>query len=328
MTEREREIGDRMRVLVAGAGGEMGRPLLRALAARGHEVIGTTRRPERARAIEALGARPLVVDALDADGLTAAVGALRPSHVVHMMTALPAGGAPRARQLEPTNRLRTEGTRNLLRAAIAAGARRVVAQSFLFVYGDAATAEPLDEAAPPALAPRALARTVRALRDLELQLARARQDAGLESVALRFGMIYGPESVAVRGLARRARRGALAFPLAAPGIVSFVHVDDAAAATVAALEVPAPGPVYNVADDAPLSVAGFVAEVAAASGSPAPRSMPLWPLRWLAPAMAAGASMRVPLSNRRLRRELGWRPSHPTVREGLAALERAGALAA
>jgi len=308
-----------MRVLVAGASGAMGRPLVRLLRSKGHEVFGVTRRPERAALVEALGARPLVADALDAAALQRVVNEARPTEVVHLLTALPPEGPLRARDLLATNCLRVRGTGNLLRASIAAGVRRVVVESFAGVYG---AGQPLpwteDGPLPPPAGP--FAEGVRAMRSLEHQAATAR--VHLETVTLRFGLVYGPEVPATIGLARRLRRRRVFVPRGADGLASFVHVDDAATAILAALESPAAGLVYNVADDRPTGIVDYLAMSADVLGVPRPRTAPLWLLRLVAPLLVQGAFTRLALSNARARAELGWTPAYPTLREGIAQVVR------
>ncbi|HXY39573.1 MAG TPA: NAD(P)-dependent oxidoreductase [Vicinamibacteria bacterium] len=308
-----------MRVLVAGATGAMGRPLVRLLRSKGHEVFGLTRGPERVSVLEALGARPLVADALDAAALQRAVNEARPTEVVHLLTALPPMGPLRARDLVATNSLRVRGTGNLLRASIAAGVRRVVVESFAGVYGAGrTTAWTEEDPLPPPNGP--FAEAVRAMRSLEHQAATAR--VHLETVTLRFGVVYGPEVPATIGVARRLRRRRLFLPRGADGVASFVHVDDAATAILAALENAAAGLVYNVADDQPTRIVDYLALAAEALGVSPPRSAPVWVARMAAPLLVQGAFTRLALSNTRARAELGWAPSYPTLREGIAQVVR------
>ena len=308
-----------MRVFVAGATGAIGRRLVPQLVSAGHEVVGTTRSERGAAAIEAAGATPAIADGLDRDAMTRAVLAARPDVVVHQMTALSSiGGNLRRfdRDFELTNRLRTEGTDHLLAAARAAGARRFVAQSFAgWPYARAGgrvktERDPLDPDPP-----RAMRETLAAIRHLEEAVTGA---ADLDGLALRYGGFYGPgTSIAPDGahaeMIRRRR-----FPIVGDGggVWSFVHVNDAAAATVAAIERGAPG-VYNVVDDEPAPVAEWLPELAAALGAKPPRRVPLWVGR-LATG-DAGVSLMTQVrgaSNEKARRELGWRPRHATWRTG------------
>ena len=317
-----------MKIFVAGATGVLGQPLVRALVAGGHEVTGLTRTPGRRALIEGLGARAAVADALDADDLLRVVRAAAPTHVVHLLTALPPAGVMRPRDLRATNHLRILGTANLLRAARAAGSSRIVAESFLAVYGAADFGEPRGEDEPlPTVGGGPMKDTIGALRSLEEQLLAAR-GTGLETVALRYGLLYGPDVPALAALGRLLRARKVFVPRGATGIASFVHVDDAVQATVAALEHPAPAPTYNVVDDQPMALADYLSLAAAAFAAPPPRTMPAWIFQLAAPVMAHAAFTRLPLSNAKARRELGWTPAHPTLAEGLPAVAAAMRVAA
>jgi len=307
-----------MRILVAGATGAMGRPLIRALVRRGHDVIGLTRTASKRPLLESLGARVAIADALDAARLANAVAEAAPSHVVHLLTALPAAGPMRARDLRATNALRVHGTANLLRAALDARVSRVVAESFIGVYGRVYFDRPHGEEDEPLTPPPdgGFHDAVLALRSLEDQLARARASKEIETVALRYGAVYGPQVPSLQALVHllRARR---VFLPRTNGVTSFVHVDDAAEATIAALEHPSPSAVYNIVDDQPMPFARFVELLASVVGAPPPRTAPLWLVRLVAPLMADALAVRMPLSNARAKRELGWRLTHPTVSDGL-----------
>jgi len=307
-----------MKVFVAGATGAIGRPVVRALRKRGHAVAGLTRDPGKRALLESLGAEALVTDALDADGLARAVAQSRATHVVQLLTALPPEGPLRASDLAATNALRTRGTENVIRAAVAAGVRRLVAESYMGVYGAADYDRPQDEEAL-AEAPEGgpFRDTVHTLRAHENLLREAREAGRIETVVLRFGAFYGPEVASTVALARRLRAGRMFAPRSARGVVSFIHVEDAAAAVVAALEHPAPGALYNVVDDRPMLLTEAFTEMAAAFGARAPRSLPLWLVRLVAPVPAIAAQARLPLSNARARRELGWSPAFPTLADGL-----------
>ena len=286
-----------------------------ALVRRGHEVVGTTRSPERARAIEAAGATRAVVDALDAEAVKQAVGEAAPDVIVHELTAIPPDFNPRRfdRAFAMTNRLRTEGTDHLVAAAEAAGVRRFVAQSFAaWPYvrqGSWVKTEddPLDED-PPAQ----VRRTVEAIRYVE----RATLQGPFEGLALRYGGFYGPGSSLARigpiaDVVRRRR-----FPIvgSGAGVWSFVHLEDAAEATALAVERGAPG-VYNVTDDDPAPVRDWLPVLADALGAPAPRRVPVWVGRLFGGELAV--TMMTELrgaSNAKARRELGWTLRYPSWR--------------
>jgi nucleoside-diphosphate-sugar epimerase len=312
-----------MRVFVAGATGTLGRPTVRLLIAHGHEVVGLTRSHDGRRTIEAMGARGLVGDVLDREGLRSLLMTVRPDQVVHLLTALPPAGALRASQLRPTNDLRTRGTANLLRAAIDAGGQRLVAESFVGVYGSVAVAHPVteDEPLPPG-GGGGFREAVIALRSLEDQLRAARTTHQIDTVALRIGFLYGPDVPSTRLLVKEARAGRLFAPRAVTGIGPFVHIDDATAAIVAAIERQSPSFVYNVVDDEPLALTTFLTLLTRAIEARPPRHLPSWLVSLAAPLVAELGAARLVLSNVKAKRELGWSLRYPTVRAGLADLAR------
>jgi nucleoside-diphosphate-sugar epimerase len=300
-----------MRVFVAGATGAIGRPLVAALLAAGHEVVGMTRSPEKAEGLRDAGAEAAVVDAFDADGVRGALDSARPEVVVNQLTDLPAAYTTDMGELTAaTNRLRREGNRVLLDAAREAGARRYVAQSIAFAYaaeGDWVK----DEDAPLGGHPE----VVGGVRDLEGAVLEA---PGLEGIVLRYGQLYGPGTwYAPDGsLAELVRRRRFPIVGSGEGRFSFVHVDDAAAATVAAVERGRPG-VYNVVDDEPAPLREWLPVYAAALGAKPPRRVPRFVARLVAgrAAVEAATTLRG-ASSARARAELGWTPRHPTWREG------------
>jgi len=246
-----------------------------------------------------------------------------PTHVLHLLTALPKNGPLRATDVAATNQLRIVGTANLLQAAIAAGAARLVGESFVMVYGYGdRRARPLTEdelPAVPELNP-GLRAAVDALRSLERQLLYANDQQQIETVILRYGMFYGAENVATRYIVRELRKRRVPLVRGARGLTSLIHIEDAAAATVAALERGTPGAIYNIADDEPVNFNAFVAATAAAIGALRPFALPSWLLRLVAPVLVDTVSARLPVSNARARRELEWQPRFPSYREGLQQL--------
>jgi 2-alkyl-3-oxoalkanoate reductase len=303
-----------MRVFVAGASGAIGGPLVRQLVAAGHDVTGMTRREEKAEEIRAVGAEAIVCDVFDAAALEAAVVAARPEAVVHALTALPPKFKPRSDYLAPTNRVRIEGTRNLVAAARAAGARRIVAESVAFFYrpeGDWVK----DEGAPTNdQAPGNFGAAVEAILDLERQVLEAE---GLEGVILRFGWLYGPGTYFGQGGSSwedvRKRR----YPVVGDGTgtFSFVHIEDAAAAILAATERGSGA--YNVVDDEPAPLHEWLPVYAEAIGAKRPRRVPAWLGRLAAgKAMVDAALTMRGASNAKAKRELGWAPAHPSWRQG------------
>ena len=295
-----------MRIFVAGGSGTIGVPLVRALVAHNHLVFATTRSSDKLSLIRGLGATPVVVDALDPAALERAVREAAPTHVVHELTALPKAGPRSAQELEPTNRLRDEGTRNLLRAAIAAGAQRIVVGSFAMLGAtlDRNPTAGLDKAAE-------------AVRSMESQVLDAARRGEIEAIVLRYGLFYGPGNPATDELIARVRKRRLPRVRHDRGQLPYIHLHDAAAATVAALDHGKPGSVYNIVDDRPTSFSDMVTELANVAGAPRPWTLPEWLLRMAAPYLARLFTLQVRLSNARAREELGWAPMFPSYREGL-----------
>jgi nucleoside-diphosphate-sugar epimerase len=294
-----------MHVFIAGGSGAIGVPLTRALIAAGHQVTASTRSAANALMLKSLGATPAIVDALDADVLKRAVVAARPTHVVHQLTALPKGGAKSARDLEPTNRLRIEGTRNLLAAAVAAGTRRIVGGSFAPIGG-------LDN--PPA----ELEAAADAIRSMESQIFEANRTGAIEGVVLRYGLFYGPETASTLEMMAMAKHRMLPAIRNDRSLLACIHVDDAASATVAALDRAPAGSNFDIVDDVPVSFSEIARAVAEAAGAPRPIAVPSWLPRLVAPFMAKMISMRLVLSNQKAFTEMGWRPSYPNIHQGLA----------
>jgi 2-alkyl-3-oxoalkanoate reductase len=305
-----------MRVFVAGASGAIGRPLVPRLVAAGHEVTGTTRIEERAEAIREAGARAVVCDALDADALRAAVEENAPEVVVHQLTALPHRFDPRDKEIyAATNRLRTEGTRNLIVAARAAGARRLVCQSIAFAYAPGARPEVMDEDARLALgSPAPFGDGVRAIDEMERAVLGAE---GLEGLVLRYGWFYGPGTFYAEdgSMARDVRKRRFPVIGKGTGLFSFVHVDDAAGATVAAVERGAPG-IYNIVDDDPAPQREWLPAYAEAFGAKKPLRVPAWVARLVVGKIATLAGVQPGASNGKAKRELGWEPRWRSWRDG------------
>ena len=302
-----------MKVFVAGASGAIGRPTVRRLVEAGHEVTGMTRRAERAGQIRAAGAEAVVCDAFDAAGLREAVVAAAPEVVVHLLTALPERYDRKSDWLEPTNRVRREGTRNLIEAAVAAGARRMVAESIAFAYRqEGGWVKGEDEAIEDRVGPGA------AIADLERQV----MGASLEGLVLRYGWLYGPGTYFGRGGQEAMEVERRRFPIVGKGTgtFSFVSTDDAAAATVAAVEGGPPG-VYNVVDDEPAPLREWLPVYAEALGTKRPMRVPFWLARLAAGEQTARAAVEMRgASNAKAKRELEWRPEQPSWRQGFADL--------
>jgi 2-alkyl-3-oxoalkanoate reductase len=307
-----------MRVFVAGASGAVGRPLVQRLLAAGHQVTGMTRSSASAEAIRALGAGAVLVDVFDRDALTEAVGDAAPEVVVHELTSLPERFEPRKKDLyDATNRVRTEGTLNLVNAASDAGARRIVCQSIAFAYAPAGGAlkseeDPLMTDAPPPFG--------EALGAVEVMERMVLEADGLDGLVLRYGWFYGPGTyyAADGTLAADVRRRRFPVVGEGSGVFSFIHVEDAADATVAAVERGAPG-VYNIVDDEPAPMRAWLPAYAQALGAKPPRRVPLWLARLVAGRLVAELSTTLPgATNAKAKRELRWRPAHPSWGTGFA----------
>ncbi len=311
-----------MKVFVAGATGVLGRALVPRLVAAGHHVVGMTRSASKQDLVRSLGASPVVADALDRDAVARAVAAAEPEVIVHQLTALSGDFDMRHidRFFETTNRLRTEGTDHLLAAGRDVGVRRFVAQSYAG-WPAARTGGPVkDEDAPfDPDPPRQLRGMMAAIRHLEEAVIGA---DWLEGVVLRYGGFYGPgttlsaDPAAAHSVAIRKRR----FPVVGDGggMWSFVHVDDAADATVVAVQRGRRG-IWNVVDDDPAPARDWLPELARVLGAEPPRRVPRWVGRLLAGEAATVMMTEVRgASNEKAKRDLGWTPRYASWRQGFA----------
>jgi nucleoside-diphosphate-sugar epimerase len=305
-----------MRVFVAGATGAIGRPLVPRLRAAGHDVIGMTRSEERAAALRDAGAQAAICDVYDAERLVAVVGEARPEVVVNELTDIPPALNPRKfkSQMAGLNRIRTEGYRNLVRAAQASGARRIVAESISFIYapggGPASEDDPLWDDTP-----EPFATTLRATVEGE----RTVLESGLEALVLRYGWFYGPGTQYAADGATTAMIRARRYPVVGggEGVSSFIHVDDAADATLAAIGSSAAG-ILNIVDDEPAPLAEWLPEVAERLGAKPPLRAPALAARVAAGSFAVAFSTEQRgASNARAKQVLGWTPAHPTWRGAL-----------
>ena len=313
-----------MKVFVAGATGALGRVLVPQLVARGHEVVGMTRSASKQDLVRGLGARPVVADALDPDAVAEAVASAEPEVIVHQLTAL--SGKMGIRDMRHperfegailTNRLRTEGTDHLVAAGRAVGARRFVAQSFAAIR----FAGPRGRVQTEADSPDPDARQAGLEAILYLEQTATTIDWG-EGLALRYGGFYGPGTgislapdAVMAGPIRKRQ-----FPIVGDGggVWSYVHIEDAAAATTAAVERGRAG-IYNVVDDDPAPVREWLPALASALGAKPPMRIP----RWL--GRLAGGEMATLMmteahgaSNEKAKRELGWQLRYPSWRQGFA----------
>jgi nucleoside-diphosphate-sugar epimerase len=303
-----------MRVFVAGAAGAVGQQLLPRLTAAGHQVTASTRNPANAQKLRELGAEPVIVDGLDAAAVGEAVAKAEPQAVIHQMTAL--AGRFNVRKFDQTfavtNQLRTLGTDHLLAAATAAGAQRFIAQSFtgwpnIREGGPVKTEDdPLDPH-PPAAQRESLA----AIAYLERVVTSA---ANLDGIVLRYGSFYGPgASEEFVGLIRKRMMPIIG---SGAGIWSFLHIADAAAAAVCALDHGTPG-VYNVVDDDPAPASEWLPAVARAVGAKPPLRLPVWLGRMMAGEVGVSVFTQIRgSSNAKAKRELGWQPAWPSWRQG------------
>jgi nucleoside-diphosphate-sugar epimerase len=308
-----------MKIFLAGASGALGRQLVPALRAAGHDVAGTTRSAAKAAELKASGAEPVVLDALDADAVLHAVTAARPDVVMHQLTAI---AEPDFKNLDAsfaaTNRLRTEGLDHLLAAAREAGARRFIAQSFTGWPNERTGTAPKTEEDP--LDPNPAKNTeqsLAAIRHLESTVSGA---DGIEGVVLRYGAFYGPGTDLGAGgsMLEMVRKRRLPLVGGGAGVFSLIYIADAAGATVAAVGRGAPG-VYNIVDDEPASFATWLPYLADAIGAKPPRRLPAW----LVKPMLGEFGINVMTatrgsSNAKAKRELGWTPSYPSWRDGFS----------
>lgn len=302
-----------MKVFVSGASGAIGKQLVPRLVAAGHQVTGSTTTASKSDSLRALGAEPVVLDLLDQEAVGVAVGEAEPDAIIHEATALGGGIDPRHfdRDFAITNRLRTEGTDHLLAAGRAAGVERFLAQGFAGWSSNRTGAEIKSETDPlDPNPPEKMRSTMAAFRHLEKAVT------GADGIVLRYGGFYGPGTSSqldppgeMIDLVLKRK-----FPLIGDGggVWSFIHVADAADATVKALEIGEPG-IYNMVDDEPVAVAEWLPAVARRVGAKPPRRLPRWIARLAAGELAVMMMTEARgTSNAKAKRELGWVPEHPS----------------
>jgi 2-alkyl-3-oxoalkanoate reductase len=304
-------------VFVAGATGVIGRPLVARLVEGGHDVTGTTRSEARAEALREQGVRPIVLDALDIDALRAAVMEAAPEVVINQLTNLPWRLNYRKAEetFGATNQLRGTAGPALAGAAAEAGTSRLIAQSICFYYASSGKTkhteeDPLVQFPPGTPGSRGMIAT-EALEHATLETP------GLEGVVLRYGYFYGPGSAYASdgSWAEDARRRRLPVVGKGTGIFSFIHVEDAVSATIAALDRGAG--IYNICDDEPATMAEWVPAYAEALGAKPPRGVPVWLARIVVGKQVAVMAERLEgASNEKAKRELGWQPRYPSWRQG------------
>jgi nucleoside-diphosphate-sugar epimerase len=307
-----------MRVLLAGASGAVGAPLTRQLIAAGHQVVGITRGQANAERLRNTGAQAVVADVMDRENLLSAVRDVRAEAVMHQLTAL--GTRKLWKGLQGTNKLRTTGTAHLLAAAQAVGAHRFLTQSIVLGYGYRdhgphviTEDDPFAEPAPGRFGP-----VIAAIRATEEQVFSAEE---MEGIALRYGAFYGPDS-ATRMIVNLVRKRRLPVPSSGGGFVNFIYLEDAAAATVAALEKGRAGQAYNIVDDEPVRWADYLDALAAQLGVRRPRRLPTWMLRAI-PYLGTIMTTSMRVSNAKAKREMGWAPAVSNYREGIPLVARA-----
>jgi nucleoside-diphosphate-sugar epimerase len=326
-----------MKILVAGASGAMGRALVPLLVRAGHDVVGMVQRPRSAEVVHALGAEPRTADALDATAVLNCFREVRPQMVIHQLTAIPAALDMRQfdRDFALTNLLRTEGTRHLLAAAVDVGATHFIAQSFAgWTYGRSGngssknkkktrlkTEEDAFDPNPPAR----VRTTLDALKALERAVLAETRVTG---TVLRYGVFYGPHtSIAKDGsIVQAVRRRKLPLVGEGAGVWSFVHIEDAASATAAAVEA-GRGGVYNVVDDEPAPVSEWLSFLAHCAHAQPPRQVPAWMARLLIGEHVVAVMNEIRgVSNGKIKRELDWTPRWPSWREGFRDVLKTAAL--
>lgn len=308
-----------MRIFVAGSTGAVGKMLVPLLLERGHEVIALCRTPHKARALEAIGVKVAVADALDRDALTTAIRQAKPEVIIHQLTAL-AGASGNFKKFDEefalTNRFRTEVTDTLLAAARLVRARRFIAQSFCgwpFARegGPIKTEEDRLDPNPPT----SFSKTLAAIHYLEEAV---RRTTDLEALALRYGIFYGHGTTIAKdgAIVELIRKRRIPIVGDAGGIWSFIHIQDVARATVAAMDCGTPG-IYNIVDDEPAPVSSWLPFLADVVGAKPPRRVPVWLGRLV--IGDGGVSMMTQSrggSNAKAKRELGWQPIYPSWRRG------------
>lgn len=309
-----------MRIFVAGATGAVGQYLVQALVAAGHSVIGTTRSAAKTDLVRRLGAETVVADGLDADSMRAAVIAAKPNAVIHQMTDLAAATDLRHfdRAFKRTNELRTRGTDILLNAAREAGAKRFIAQSFCgWTFSRAGGTVKTETDELDSNPPRELRRTLEAIRYLERIVTASTKPEG---IVLRYGFFYGPGTGTLSpAMIDQLRHRRVPVIGDGGGTWSFIHTEDAASATLAALERGRTGSIYNIVDDHPAPVKDWLPALAELLGAKPPRHIPAWLGRLLAGEHMVAMMTEVRgASNGKAKRELGWLPAHASWRDGFA----------
>lgn len=311
-----------MKILVAGASGAMGQALVPLLVAAGHDVVGIVQRPRSTEIVRALGGKPRTTDALDAAAVLSCFREVRPQVVIHQLTAIPAALDMRHfdREFALTNLLRTEGTRNLLAAALDVGATHFIAQGFAgWTYGRSANGSKsklkIEEDALDPAPPAKMRSTLNALKTMERAVL---SEPRITGTVLRYGGFYGPHtSIGKDGsIVQAVRRRKLPLVGEGAGVWSFVHIDDAASATAAVVQA-GRGGVYNVVDDEPAPVSEWLSFLAHCAHARPPRQVPAWFAKLVIGEHVVAMMNEIRgVSNAKIKRELGWTPRWPSWRDG------------
>jgi nucleoside-diphosphate-sugar epimerase len=309
-----------MKVFVAGASGALGKPVVRELIARRHEVVGMTSTESKRWMVEGLGASAVVGDVFDAAAMVELVRSAEPEGVVNLASKWSVYPT-RISQVTPANEIREQGARNVVAAAAAAGVRRYLNESMVFVYGYGDHSQPLSEDQPPGQERRrGLQRVIEAIVAAE-HVVRERSEQGeIEGACMRFGFFHGRHADSTQRMFDLVRKRRLPLIGTGDSVRSWIELEDAASAVVDALERAPAGSVYNVVDDEPVVMRDYIGEIARLTGSKPARRMPYWLVNigasYVAPAFGRG---RLPISNAKLKQELGWSPRYPTYRDALRA---------
>jgi len=313
-----------MKIFVAGATGAVGRPLVSSLVKAGHSVIGLTRTPAKADLIRGMGAEPAIADGLDADAIAAVLASTRPDAVIHEMTDL--AGATDLRHFDRTfaasNRLRTRGTDILLASARETGVKRFIAQSYCgWPYARTGDVVKTEADALDPDPPAQLRATLKAIQYVEKAVTGSVHPEG---IVLRYGAFYGPGTGMLdRAVLAQIRHRRTPLIGDGAGWWSFIHVEDAAAATVKALEDGKPGSIYNIVDDDPAQVSEWLPALADIVGARRPFHLPAWIARIVAGEHLVSMMTQIRAgSNRKARTELNWQPAHPSWRAGFSEIIR------
>ena len=310
-----------MKVFVAGASGAAGKPLVRELIERKHEVVAMTSSDSKRPVLEELGAAAVVGDVFDAQGMVELVRSAEPEAVVNMASKWSVNPT-RVRQVTPANEIRKHGARNMVAAAVAAGARRYVNESMMFVYGYGDRSEPLTESDPPAqVKTKGLQRVIDAIVAAEGAVRERTERGEIEGACVRFGLFHGQHADSSRLLFDLVRKRRLPLVGSGDTVRSWIELEDAARAVADALERAPTGSIYNVVDDEPVPMRDYIGEIVRLTGAKPPRRMPHWLIKLGASYVAATfGGGRLPVSNTKIKKELGWNPRYQTYREALGRL--------